>query len=156
MGLAEFGRYVPVLSPGQNEAVLRTLAPGELGQCLPDDQRLEMWRLLVGGETRLVAEHLVEEEFLGLRDRAMNLEGMYPRLALGLWQVLADDCRDGIGLGRLGLPERRDDEPVLQGMKVDPVVSPVLLVGERSSPWANAVASARVEATTSPSPAPRP
>src|SRR6266851_3270037 len=110
--------------------MLRALALGELGQRLACDQRLEVVGLLMLGEGRFVLEDLVEEELLRLGQRLVNLERFYARLALGLRQELAQDLDHGIDLGGLGFPEGRDDETIVDRMKIGHVFSPWWMTGE--------------------------
>ena len=69
-------------------------------------------------EGRLVTEHLVEEELLRLGQRLVDLEGLHAGLALGLRQELAQDAADFLHLPRVDLPECRDDETIVNRMKI--------------------------------------
>src|ERR1700674_3312375 len=107
-----------------NEPVLRAPALGDLAQRLPRDQRLEVVVLLVLGKRRLVLEDLVEEELLRLAERLVDLEGLHTRLALSLRQEALQDLDHGIDLAGLGFPEGRDDETIVDRMKIGHVLSP--------------------------------
>ncbi len=48
----------------------------------------------------------------------MDLERLYAGLALGLRQKLADDRLHGVDLVGPRLPERGDDETILEGVKI--------------------------------------
>src|SRR5947207_1754189 len=98
--------------------MLAALALGELGHRLTCDQGLEVLALLVFGERRVVLEDLVEEELVRLARRLVNLERRHTRLALGLRQELPDDIDQCLGLTGLRLPERGDDETLLERVEI--------------------------------------
>src|SRR5258707_6987 len=91
---------------------------GERGQRLARDQRLEVVVMLVLGERRLILEDLVEEELLRLGQRLVDLESLHPGFALGLRQEALQDLDHGIDLAGLGFPEGRDDETIVDRMKI--------------------------------------
>src|ERR1041384_8716103 len=98
--------------------MLRAFALGEFRHRLAHDQRLEVIGLLMLGEGRLVLEDLVEEELWRLAGRRVDLERLHARLALGLWQELADDRLHGVDFVGFGLPEGGDDETILECVKI--------------------------------------
>src|SRR5260370_22503438 len=78
------------------ECVLRAFALGELWQRLAYDQRLEMFSLLMRCKSVFFLEDFIEEEFRRLRQRLVNLEGLYTRLFLRLGQKVTDDFHQRI------------------------------------------------------------
>ena len=105
--------------------------------------------LLVGSERGLILEDFVEEELLRLGQRLVDLEGLHAGLALGLRQEALQDLDHGIDLAGLGFPEGRDDETIVDCMKI----GHVSLLGERQEKHrrpGRAVASAPVEAIERP------
>src|SRR5689334_19920174 len=130
--------WVPFLSPAarrrgpldahslRDELVLRALALGEARHRLIEAQALEVRRLRMLGEGRLVLEHLVEEKLRRIFERLVDLKSQHAGLGLGLRQELADDGGKRVDFAGFGFPERGDDQPLLQRIDVSHVAPPAM------------------------------